>query len=110
MYLIMFIGLFRESCMALKEFICSGIVSIFIQSSQSHTNIFSIPNDKETRGTNQKQTVRAFLQIVAYSMNIVLLQFYKQMYNKYIINRLLLWDSEEPASEVFFSLSLSAIS
>lgn len=30
-------------------------------------------------------------------MYIASLRFYKQMYNKYIINRLLLWDSEEPA-------------
>jgi len=51
--------------------------------------------EKETRN-------KQFLQNLAYSINIALLQFYKQMYNKYIINRLLLWDSEEPACVGFF--------
>lgn len=37
-----------------------------------------------------------FLQNLAY-VYIASLQFYKQMYNKYIINKLLMWDSEEPA-------------
>lgn len=46
-----------------------------------------------------------FLQNLAY-VYIASLQFYKQMYNKYIINKLLMWDSEEPAfvcSFFFFS-------
>lgn len=42
-------------------------------------------------------------------MYIASLQFYKQMYNKYIINRLLLWDSEEPAC-LFFVFFLSSFS
>lgn len=49
-----------------------------------------------------------FLQNLAY-VYIASLQFYKQMYNKYIINKLLMWDSEEPAfvcSFFFFHLFL----
>lgn len=44
---------------------------------------------------------------LAYSMNIALLQFYKQMYNKYVINRLFLGDSGEPAWCVSFFSPLS---
>lgn len=45
---------------------------------------------------NQRGTVRAKF----WHMYIASLQFYKQMYNNYIINKLLIWDGEEPASHV----------
>lgn len=70
------------------------------------TPILSTQNEKETR-ENRKQTETQWeLFCKIWHMYIALLQFYKQMYNKYIKNRLLLWDSEEPACMgIFFSSS-----
>lgn len=42
-------------------------------------------------------------------MYIASLQFYKQMYNKYIINRLLLWDGGEPACVIFVFSSFTSV-
>lgn len=95
---------------------CIGIIhmqwvifSIFIQFSLPQQTLMPSPilstqNDKETR-ENQKQTNLGQWELFCkiWHMYIALLQFYKQMYNKYIINRLLLWDSEEPACVFFFS-------
>lgn len=98
---------------------CIGIIhmqwvifSIFIQFSLPQQTLMPSPilstqNDKETR-ENQKQTNLGQWELFCkiWHMYIALLQFYKQMYNKYIINRLLLWDSEEPACVFFFLLFL----
>lgn len=56
----------------------------------------STPNPKN------KQTKESFLQNLAYSKNIALLQFYKQIYNNYIIDRpLFKTERSQPAG--FFS-------
>lgn len=49
--------------------------------------------ERKNRKQNQRGTVRAKF----WHMYIASLQFYKQMYNNYIINKLLIWDGEEPA-------------
>ena len=110
--------LIQAACVVLKEFTCRkwyfqslfSPVSLNRPWNQPH---LLHPKRLKKPETNELWTVRAFLQNLAY-MYIASLRFYRQMYNKYIINRLLLWDSDEPALRggllfVFFSSCFSRV-
>lgn len=55
---------------------------------------------RKTQRKNRKQNQRGTVRAEFWHMYIASLQVYKQMYNNYIINKLLIWDGEEPASHV----------